>query len=176
MRFQGNDAEVARGIAEVLHNSGAIEVSAPETLKRIMDLDVSAFSAIAKMVLFLGIAAVALAVIGIYGVAAFAVGRRRKEFGIRMALGAMRVEIIHLILRSGARSVCSGLLLGICLSLDTFYGLAKLMKNAPFVLDIHDPLVYLVVCLLLILAATAATLIPALRATGADPVHALREE
>lgn len=70
MRFQGNDAEVARGIAEVLHNSGAIEVSAPETLKRIMDLDVSAFWAIAKMVLFLGIAAVALAVIGIYGVAA----------------------------------------------------------------------------------------------------------
>lgn len=50
------------------------------------------------------------------------------------------------------------------------------MKDAPFVLDIQDPLVYLVVCLLLILAATAATLIPALRATGADPVHALREE
>jgi ABC-type lipoprotein release transport system permease subunit len=50
------------------------------------------------------------------------------------------------------------------------------MKNAYVVLDTHDPVVYLVVCLLLILAATVATLIPALRSTGADPVHALREE
>ena len=110
------------------------------------------------------------------GVAAFAVGNRRKEFGIRMALGAMRAQIIHLVLRSGARPICGGVLVGICLTLRASSGLAKLMKNAYFVLDTHDPSVYLVVCLLLMLSATVATLIPALRATGADPVHALREE
>ena len=176
VRFQGNDSEVARGIAEVLHNSGGGERSEPETLKRIMDRDVSAFWAIAEMVLFLGIAAVVIAVIGIYGVAAFAVSHRTKEFGIRMALGAMRAEIIHLVLRSGARPICSGLLVGICLTLGASHGLAKLMRNAYFVLNMHDPLVYLVVCLLLVLAATVAMLIPSLRATSVNPVQALREE
>ena len=150
--------------------------SEPETLKAMMDRDVSVFWAIAEMVLFLGIAAVGLAVIGIYGVAAFAVGHRTKEFGVRMALVAMRGAIINLVLRSGAKPICSGLFLGICLTLGASRGLARLMKNAPFVLDIYDPLVYLVVCLLLILAAMVAMLIPARRATGADPVHALREE
>jgi len=176
VRFQGTDGEVVRGIAEVLHNSGGVESSELETLRRIMDLEVSSFRALAEMVLFLGIAAVALAVIGIYGVAAFAVGHRTKEFGIRMALGAMRMQIIHLVLRSGATPICGGVLVGICLTLGASSGLAKLMKNAFFVLDKHDPLVYFVVCLLLVLAATTATLIPALRATGANPVDALREE
>jgi predicted permease len=176
VRFQGNYREVARGIAEVIHNSGGVETSEPETLKAMMDWDVSAFWAIAEMVLFLGIAAIVLAVIGTYGVAAFAVGHRTKEFGIRMALGAMRAQIIHLGLRSGAKPIFGGLFLGVCLTLGASHGLAKLMKNAYFVLDMHDPLVYLVVCLLLILAATVATLIPALRSTSADPVHALREE
>lgn len=176
VRFQGNYPEVARGIAEVLHNSGGVEVGELVTLKALMDRYVSVFWAIAEMVLFLGIAAIALAVIGIYGVAAFAASRRTKEFGIRMALGAMRAQIIQLVLRSGAKQICGGLLLGICLTLGASHGLARLMKNAPFVLDTHDPLIYSVVCLLLVLAATVAMLIPALRATGANPVHALREE
>lgn len=176
VRFQGNYSEVARGVAEVLHNSRDVEVSELETLKAMMDLDVAAFRAIAEMVLFLGVAAIALAVIGIYGVAAFAVSHRTKEFGIRVALGAMRGQIIHLVLRSGAKPICGGSLLGICLTLGASHGLAKLMKNAPFVLDTRDPLVYIVGCSLLILSATVAILIPALRATAADPVNALREE
>jgi len=176
VRFQSNEGEVERGVAEALHNSGGLETGNPLTLKWLMDRSVSVFWAIAEMVLFLGIAAVALAVIGIYGVAAFAVSHRTKEFGIRMALGAMRAQIIQLVLGSGARPICAGVLAGICVTLGASHGLAKLMKNAFFVLDTHDPWVYLVVGLLLILSATVATLIPALRATGADPVHALREE
>lgn len=176
VRFQGNDAEVARGITEVLRESGGVENSEPETLKRIMDLGISGFWAVAEMVLFLGVAAIALAVIGIYGVAAFAVERRTKEFGIRIALGAMRAQIIHLVLRSGARPICCGLFVGACLTLGASYGLARLMKNAWFVLDTHDPLVYFVVGLLLILAATVAMLVPTLRATTANPMHALRED
>ena len=176
VRFQGKEREIVSGVAEILHDAGGDENSQLETLKRMMDRSVAGFLAIAEMVLFLGISAIVLAVIGIYGVAAFAASRRIKEFGIRMALGAVRADIIDLVLRSGAKPVCNGLLVGVSLTLVTSYGLAKLMKNAPFVLDIHDPLVYLVVCLLLASAATAAMLIPALRATRANPVDALREE
>jgi len=140
-----------------------------------MDLAASGFWAIAEMVLFLGVAAVGLAVVGVYGVTAFATGRRTKEFGIRMALGAVKVDIIHLVLRTGAKPIAAGLLAGLCLALGAPYALAKLMKNAPFVLDTQDPFAYFGVSLLLVLSSIVAMLIPALRATRANPVHALRK-
>jgi putative ABC transport system permease protein len=176
VRFQGDAGQVARGILAALYDMGSVENSMPETLKSIMDLEASAFWAIAEMVLFLGIAAVGLAAVGVYGVAAFVTGRRTKEFGIRMALGAVKVDIIHLVLRTGAKPLASGLLAGICLALGASYALAKLMKNAPFVLDTHDPLAYFGVSLLLVLSSMVAMLIPALRTTRANPIHALREE
>ena len=176
VRFQGDSGQVARGVGDALYDMGSVENSTPQTLKSIMDLAASGFLAIAEMVLFLGIAAVGLAVVGVYGVAAFATSRRTKEFGIRMALGAVKADIIHLVLRTGAKPIAGGLLAGLCLALGASYALAKLMKNAPFVLDTHDPLAYFVVSLLLVLSSTVAMLIPTLRATRANPVHALREE
>lgn len=56
------------------------------------------------------------------------------------------------------------------------YALARLMENAPFVLDMHDPLAYFCVSLLLVSSSIIATIIPALRAATANPIHALREE
>ena len=112
-----------------------------------MDTSSSVFGAIAEMILFLGIAAVGLAVVGTYGVAAFAAERRSKEFGIRMALGAVRVDIIHLALRSGAKPIALGLLAGLCMGVGASYALVRLMENAPFVLDMHDPLAYFCVSL-----------------------------
>jgi ABC-type antimicrobial peptide transport system permease subunit len=176
VRFQGDAGQIERAIGDALYGMRSSEYSAPETLKSMMDLAVSGFRAIAELVLFLGIAAVGLAVVGVYGVAAFATGRRTKEFGIRVALGAMKADIIHLVLRSGAKPIAGGLLAGLCLALGASYALAKLMKNAPFVLDTHDPFAYFGVSLLLILSSIVAMLIPALRATWAHPVHALREE
>jgi predicted permease len=176
VRFDGDAGQIERRIADVLYDMGSGEYSAPETLKSIMDRAVSGFLAIAEMVLFLGIAAAGLAVVGVYGVAAFATGRRTKEFGIRMALGAVKVDIIHLVLRTGVKPIAGGLLAGLCLALGASHALAKLMKNAPFVLDTHDPFAYFGVSLLLILSSIVAMLIPALRATWANPVHGLREE
>jgi putative ABC transport system permease protein len=88
----------------------------------------------------------------------------------------MKADIIHLVLRSGAKPIAGGLLAGLCLALGASYALVKLMKNAPFVLDIHDPFAYFGVSLLLILSSIVAMLIPALRSTRANPVHVLREE
>ncbi len=176
LRFQGDAGQIERAIGDALYGMRSGEYTAPETLKSIMDLAISGFRAIAEMVLFLGIAAVGLAVVGVYGVAAFATGRRTKEFGIRMALGAMKADIIHLVLQSGAKAIAGGLVAGLCLALGASYALAKLMKNAPFVLDTHDPFAYFGVSLLLILSSIVAMLIPTLRATRANPVRALREE
>jgi hypothetical protein len=84
--------------------------------------------------------------------------------------------IIGLILRTAAKPIAGGLLAGLSLALGASYALAKLMKNAPFVLNTHDPVAYLSVSLLLVLSSTVAMLIPALRATKENPVKALREE
>jgi ABC-type lipoprotein release transport system permease subunit len=93
-----------------------------------------------------------------------------------MALGALKADIIRLVLRSGAKPIAGGLLTGICLALGASYALSRLMKNAPFVLETHDPLAYFGVSLLLVSSSIVAMLIPALRTTRANPVHALREE
>jgi putative ABC transport system permease protein len=124
VRFQGDARQVARGVGDALGDMGSVENSTPESLKSIMDRAVSGFWAIAEMVLFLGIAAVGLAMVGVYGVAAFATGRRTKEFGIRMALGAVKVDIIHLVLRTGAKPIAGGLLAGLCLALGASHALA----------------------------------------------------
>jgi predicted permease len=176
VRFQGDASAVETGISDVLHEMGSGENSRPTTLKWMMDTSSSAFWAIAEMILFLGIAAVGLATVGTYGVAAFAAERRTKEFGIRMALGAVRVDIIHLALRSDAKPIAWGLLAGICMGLGSSHALVRLMENAPFVFDMHDPLAYVCVSILLVSSSTVATIIPALRATTANPIHALREE
>jgi predicted permease len=176
VRFQGDGGNVARSVAELLRENGWVENSQPETLKQMMDTTVSGYVAIAKMVLFLGVVALSLAVVSVYSVAAFATGRRTKEFGIRMALGAVRSDIVHLILRSGARPISGGLLGGVSLTIITSYGLTKLMKNAPFELDMKDPLPYLGICVLLFLSSVMAMLIPALRAAKSNPIATLREE
>lgn len=176
VRFQGDAGAVASGISDVLYDAGFGENSRPVTLKTMMDNAASTFWAVAEMVLFLGVAAAGLAAVGVYGVAAFATGRRAKEFGIRLALGAVQADIIHLVLRAATKPIGGGLLAGITLAVGVSHALAKLMKNAPFALDTEDPLAYFGVSLLLVSLSIVAMLVPALRATRANPVHALREE
>ncbi len=176
VRFEGRSGGIENKIAEIIRGAGADESSRPMTLKAMMDLAVSGFWAIAEMILFLGVAAVALAVIGVYSVAAFATGQRTKEFGIRMALGAELADIIVLVLGSGARTIAVGIGTGLCVAVGTAIGLAKLMKTAPFALNADDPMTYFAVCLLLILSSVVAMLIPTLRAIRLNPVHSLREE
>ena len=176
VRFQGQSGGIDNKIAEIIRGAGADENSRPMTLSSMMALAASGFWAIAEMILFLGVAAVGLALIGVYGVATFATSQRTKEFGIRMALGAERADIMQLVLWSGARTICFGLLTGLCLAVGVSNGLAKLMKAAPFALNTDDPQIYFLVCFLLILASLAAMLTPALRAMRLNPVHSLREE
>jgi ABC-type antimicrobial peptide transport system permease subunit len=116
--------------------------------------------------------AVILASLGIYGVLAFSVGQRTSEFGIRMALGADRANILGLILRQGVALVAGGLALGLAgyFALSSFLG-SLLYRIAP-----TDPATLIVAPLVLALVALAACLLPARRATQVDPMVALRAE
>jgi len=113
-----------------------------------------------------------MAVIGLYGVIAFMAAQRTQEIGVRMALGATRLDILRLIAGEGIRLIVLGGVLG----LTTALAAAQLLKSLLYNVGTHDPLVYAAVALLLAVVALMATLIPARAAMRVEPVEALRFE
>lgn len=124
--------------------------------------------------LLAGAAAIALllAAVGIYGVLSFSVEQRHQEIGVRLALGAQRLDILALILRYGIRLAAIGLVMGITGALL----LTRLMQTLLFEVSPNDPLILAAVSFLLALVAIVACLVPALRATRIDPLLTLRYE
>jgi putative ABC transport system permease protein len=113
-----------------------------------------------------------MAVIGLYGVISFVATQRTHEIGVRMALGATRLDILRLIAGEGVHLILLGGILGLGAALAA----AQLLKSLLFNVGPHDPLAYMAVTLLLATVALAATLIPARAAMKVEPAVALRYE
>ncbi len=123
------------------------------------------------LTVFAGLALL-LAGIGIYGVLSYLVGQRTQEIGVRVALGAVRLDLLRLILGDGARLALTGIGLGVLAAL----GLTRLMSDMLFGVKPTDPPTFALVALTLCAIASLACYIPAARAMKIDPVVALREE
>jgi predicted permease len=119
-----------------------------------------------------GALALALAGIGSYGVLSYLVGLRRREIGIRLAVGATRADVFRLIAGSGARLIGVGLIAGLLLSVGVGIGLESLLIG----IEPTDPMTYAGVVGVLTIVAAAACLIPARRAAAVDPAITLRDE
>jgi macrolide transport system ATP-binding/permease protein len=119
---------------------------------------------------FLGLLALGIACVGMSGVFAYVVGRRTREIGVRMALGARPAQIVRLVLGSTLRPLACGLVVGLTLAAGVSMLLAGLLPGV----QAADPLAYLNVILLLGAAVAVASAVPARRATKVDPVRALR--
>jgi ABC-type antimicrobial peptide transport system permease subunit len=116
--------------------------------------------------------ALALSVVGIYGVMAYSVARRTREIGIRMALGAQRMTVQWMILREGSILLCAGVGLGLLLAAAT----GQLLSSVLYDVGALDPIAFFLAPLMLAIAALLATWLPARRATQVDPMTALRTE
>ncbi len=139
------------------------------------DLSAAALALIQfPMVLMTSFAAAALllTVTGLYGVLSYAVARRRREIGVRMALGAGRAEVLGLVLGDAGRLVAAGLILG---SAGAF-GAARLLENMVYGVRPGDPLIVAGACCLMVITSLAAAYVPAARAVSVDPTQALRSE
>ena len=121
--------------------------------------------------IFAGLALV-LSAVGIYGVMAYSVAQRTREIGIRLALGASRQDDLAMVLLRGGKLATFGMLLGLAGAL----GLSYLLRSQFYGVSPADPATYIGVALLLGFVALVASYIPARRATGVDPMVALRYE
>ena len=143
-----------------------------QTLETQVDDNLSSERLLATISAFLGALALLLAAIGLYGVLAFMVARRRKEIGIRIALGAQRATIFALV----QRDVVVVLALGIAAGLGLSYWVTRLTGSMLFGLDAHDPDTIVLAIAILVAVGLAAGFFPARRATRVDPMQALRDE
>jgi len=119
-----------------------------------------------------GAIAVTLAAIGLYGVLAFIVAQRRREIGVRMALGARPGDVVADVLGQGLRLTAIGVIVGLVLAIAT----TRLINSLLFATSPTDMLTFAAVSSLLVVVAAAASLLPALRASRVDPLIALRDE
>jgi ABC-type antimicrobial peptide transport system permease subunit len=126
------------------------------------------------MLLFAAFAglAVLLAAVGIYSVLAYAVRRRVREIGIRMALGAQLTDVLRMVVTEGMTPT----LIGVAIGLAGALALGRVLATLIYGIQATDPLTIASVSVLLIVIAMVASLIPAYRATHIEPVKALREE
>jgi predicted permease len=120
----------------------------------------------------LSLLAVGLGAIGVYGVVAYVVSRRRREVGVRMALGAAGRDVQWMILRQTLRPVVIGMFIGIAIAAVT----ARLLQAVLFGVSPHDPLAFIGGPLLMLAIAAAAALIPTRRAMQVNPISVLRSE
>jgi predicted permease len=167
--MEGFEPQVRRVLSEVDPNLTLLGV---QTLEEQVDSNFDQQRAVAKMTGLLGILALILAAVGLYGVAAYTVERRTSEIGVRMALGANRVNVIRLVLRGVFLQILIGLAIGIPASI----GCSRLISAQLYQVKGWDPLVLCGSVLALGLCALLASIIPAQRAASINPVKALRAD
>jgi predicted permease len=127
---------------------------------------------VATLTTLFGVLGLVLAAVGLYGVMAYSVQQRTGEIGIRMALGADRVRVLRMVLRSAFSQIGIGMAIGIPAAI----GAGKLMRDQLFGVTPWNPLMLALAVLTLALAALLASLVPARRAAGVEPMVALRNE
>jgi predicted permease len=162
-------AEARQAIWSVDPNSPIFLV---RTLKDVYDTSMARTSLTLVLLGIAGAMALALGLLGIYGVIAYAVTKRTREIGIRMALGAQAAALLQMFVREGLLLAGLGALLG----LISAVGLTRLMSSLLFKTTPLDPLTYSAVSVVLMVAATLASYVPARRATTLSPLEALRSE
>jgi len=157
---------------KLLATNGEMIVSGNESEEEVVARSISSHRFATVLLGVFAALALLLAGVGIYGVLSYLVGQRTQEIGVRMALGAERLDVLRMVLADGARWTLVGVLIGAAAAL----GLTRMMSNMLFGVKPADPLTFASVALLLCAIALLACCLPARRAMRVDPMVALRHE
>jgi len=173
VRTRGEPDDLVESVrAAVLRLDPKLPIYGVTTMPDLMKEQRGGDTIMAKIMMVLAAVALVLAVVGVYGVMAYAISQRTREMGIRMALGAQHGNVRSLVLKQGAVLAAIGIVAGIGVALLVTRSLATFLFGvSPF-----DPAVFGAVAVVLLLASLGATYLPARRATQVDPIQALRAE
>jgi len=176
VRFHGDTRALQLGVKNAVRELDPQMFVLTSTPREMLNEIAEQMWRLGKMLLFVALVAAGLALFGIYGVVGYSVTRRTREFGIRAALGASRRELMRLVVVSGSRPVFAGTVLGALMAAGFSLAIVKATGSAPLAPSAHDPLTYITVCVLLLMASTLAMLGHARRAARVEPLVALREQ
>lgn len=143
-----------------------------QPMSAVVDVALLQWRALAAMLALFGILALGLAAVGLYGLIAYSVERRRREIGVRLALGARHGDVTRMIVNEGLRLAGIGIALGLVGSLAA----GRVVAAALFGVQPHDPLTLGAAAFVFVAIAVLASLLPARRAVRLDPLEALRTE
>src|SRR5947207_5215380 len=164
-------ASVADGIrAEIRRAAPDLPIESTVTMDEAVDASVAQPRFRTLLVALFATTATLIATCGIYGLMAYAVAQRRREIGVRMALGADRRDVLRLVLARALRIVVAGLIVG----LAGAAGVTRMLQTFLFGVTPTDPIAFTIVTLLLMAVGLMAAWLPARRATRIDPCAALR--
>ncbi len=168
----GNETLIAEIQQAVWSVNANLPLASVSTMQQIYAKSMARTSFTLSMLAIAGSMALALGIIGIYGVISYAVSQRTREIGIRLALGAQKNELKWMFVRSALTLTVIGVVIGIAAAA----ALTQSMKSLLFGISPLDPITYLTVPLVLAAAAVLASYLPARRAAAINPVEALRVE
>ena len=171
VRTRGTGAGLADAIAkEVRGIDPTLPVYQVQTMENLLAGGVAQRQFLVRILMCFGVAAIGLALLGIYGVISYSVAQRTREIGIRVAIGARRTQVLGMVLRQGMTHAAIGMAVGVVLALV----LARLLTSQLFGVTPFDPVTLGVVAALMAVVAVAAVYVPARRAARVDPIVALR--
>jgi putative ABC transport system permease protein len=142
------------------------------TMSQVLFNDLASSYVLSAMLTVVGLVALCLAAVGVYGTVSYAVAQRRREIGVRMALGARPTTMVRMVIAQSARPVVVGSVAGFLAAI----AVASVLATAVPEMDARDPTNYVGVVLIIAAVAFLASYVPARRAASVDPVNALRAE
>jgi len=171
VRADAEPAALARMVREELTQMDReVPLSQVTTLSRALDATVAAPRMRANLLGLFAALAMVLAAIGVYGVVAYMVGQRTQEIGVRRALGAKATDVMMMLIREAMRPVAVGIVIGVAGA----YAMTRLLAAMLFEISATDVTTYVAACAVLGVAALVASIVPARRALGVDPISAVR--
>jgi hypothetical protein len=173
IRTAGDPRQWIRPLLDLVHRSGGeLRIYNSGTLENAVALSLWEVKWQASLLGAMGLLAIVLAAIGVYGVVACSVSQRTREIGVRMALGAVPLDVQWMVLAHGLRITAMGIVVGLLLSAAT----VRLMRGFLYGLSPFDPIAFAAASLVWIAIAMLASWYPARRATRVDPMTALNYE
>ena len=176
VRFKGSPKAVEDAIRTEVRSIDPTRITTPETIWEDLEHHATQLTTLAQIILVASSIGLLMAITGVYGVLSFAVNQRRREFGIKMVLGADRVSIFRSVILRAMRTVAIGLLCGVALAEPALLFMNRLMAMSPFPLHRFDTTVFGVSAGLLTTVSLIAMYLPARRAMRIDPMRTLRAE